>query len=127
MDLPSVQALDLIGRHFDDWIDRYCLESIPEEIGDASDQTICLIQEWVNEPIYYANRTFKGWQIGVEVQIFYKKDADISSLDNEIAMARLFQDDNWTIDQSKNHIKDPDTGQVTKVFYFLKNLVLKGA
>ena len=61
----------------------------------------------------------------MEVQIFYKKDASISSIDNEIALADQFKQDDWTIEQSKNHIKDPDTGQVTKVFYFAKDLTIE--
>lgn len=124
MDLPSVQALDLIDGQFD-WIDEIHLESLPEEETDLTDKTVCLITEWLNEPTGYANRTFKQWSIGVEVQIFYKKDASISSIDNEIALADRFQQDDWTIEQSKNHIQDPDTGQVTKVFYFAKNLTIE--
>lgn len=124
MNLPSVQALDLIEGKFD-WIDEIYLESLPEEETNLTDKTVCLITEWINEPTGYANRTFKQWSIGVEVQIFYKKDASISSIDNEIALADQFKQDDWTIEQSKNHIKDPDTGQVTKVFYFAKDLTIE--
>lgn len=122
MDLPSVMARDLMGSQFDDWIDMYCLESLPEEDADGEDKTICLIQEWLSEPEYYANAKLKGWQVGVEVQIFYKKDAEISSIDGEIAIAQLFYSNGWLVEQSKNHVKDPDTGQVTKVFYFSKKI-----
>ena len=124
MDLPSVQALDLIDGQFD-WIDEVYLESLPEEEIDLTDKTVCLITEWLNEPTGYANRTFKRWQIGVEVQIFYKKDSGTTTLDGEIALADRFKRDDWTVDQSKNHIKDPDTGQVTKVFYFSKDLTIE--
>lgn len=124
MDLPSVQALDLIEGKFD-WIDEIYLESLPEEEIDLTDKTVCLITEWINEPNIYANRTFKRWQIGVEVQIFYKKDSGTTTLDGEIALADLFKLNDWTIDQSKTHIKDPDTGQVTKVFYFSKDLTIE--
>ena len=124
MDLPSVQALDLIDGRFD-WIDEIYLGSLPEEETDLTDKTVCLITEWLNEPTGYANRTFKCWQIGVEVQIFYKKDSGTTTLDGEIALADWFKSNDWTIDQSKNHIKDPDTGQVTKVFYFSKDLTIE--
>lgn len=124
MDLPSVQALDLIDGQFD-WIDEIYLESLPEEETDLTDKTVCLITEWINEPTGYANRTFKRWQIGVEVQIFYKKDSGTTTLDGEIALADRFKRDDWTVDQSKTHIKDPDTGQVTKVFYFSKDLTIE--
>lgn len=124
MDLPTVQALDLIDDKFD-WIDEIYLDSIPEEESDLTSKTICLISEWLNEPTYYANHTFKGWTIGVEVQIFYKLDNDVSSLDGEQALARIFADNDWTIENSRNHIKDPDTKQVTKVFYFEKDEIIK--
>lgn len=124
MDLPSVQALDLIEGKFD-WIDEIYLESLPEEETDLTGKTVCLITEWVNEPTGYANRTFKLWSIGVEVQIFYKKDSGTTTLDGEIALADQFKQNDWTIEQSKNHIQDPDTGQVTKVFYFAKNLTIE--
>lgn len=124
MDLPSVQALDLIDGQFD-WIDEIYLESLPEEETDLTGKTVCLITEWLNEPTGYANWTFKRWQIGVEVQIFYKKDSGTTTLDGEIALADRFKRDDWTVDQSKTHIKDPDTGQVTKVFYFSKDLTIE--
>ena len=62
----------------------------------------------------------------MEVQIFYKLNSGISKLDDEIALARLFVKDGWTVEQSKDHIQDPDTHQVSKVFYFAKNLMIKG-
>lgn len=124
MDLPSVQAREVMGTRFDSWIDDYFLETIPEEFIDET-KTVCLIREWLNEPTSYANWMFKGWQIGVEIQIFYKKDADVSDLNQEIEVARWFVAHNWIVEQSKNHIQDPDTNQVTKVFYFSKRLMLK--
>lgn len=122
MKLPTTQALELMQGI--DWIDDFFAESIPDEFQDDT-KTICLVSEWLNEPTYYANRSFKGWLIGVEVQIFYKLDTDVDSLDQEIQLAQRFKLDDWTIEQSKNHIKDPDTNQVTKVFYFAKQEMLK--
>lgn len=125
MDLPTTQARKLIESLDLPWIDKLMIGTIPTEMAGNIDQTVCLIREWLNEPAYYANATFKGWTIGVEVQIFYKKDSGINSLDGEIKLAKAFVKDNWTIEQSKDHIQDPDTHQVTKVFYFAKNLILK--
>lgn len=107
-------------------IDQYYLEKIPKGVEPDLSKTICVISEWLNEPTYYANYVFKGWTIGVEVQIFYRKDSGINSLDNEVQIARLFVENGWTVEQSRNHIQDPDTGQVTKVFYFAKDLVIRG-
>lgn len=126
MKSPSQQAEFLIKNKFS-LIDEIYRESIPKEIIGNQAKTICLITEWLNEPTYYANATFKGWTIGVEVQLFYRKalsGEDVTNL--EIKLAKKFVHDKWTVEQSKAHVKDPDTGQSTKVFYFAKDLVIKG-
>ncbi len=125
MELPTTQANKLIVSAHYSWIDRTVIGAIPRELAGNTSETILRLSEWLNEPIYYANATFKGWTIGVEVQIFYKKDSGINSLDDEIKLAQLFVKDGWTVEQSKDHIQDPDTHQVSKVFYFAKNLILK--
>lgn len=122
MKLPVVQAKELIASANYPWLDNIYQTSLPEEVVNQSDKTFAWITEYVNEPQYYANNVFKGWQIGVEVQIFYSLNIDLNIQDLEIAFAQLFQNDGWQIDQSKNHTKDPDTGQVSKVFYFTKNI-----
>ena len=124
MKLPATQASELMGDHFP-WIDRYFLESVPQGVELKTSETICIISEWLNEPTYYANRTFKGWTIGVEVHIFYELNSPMNTLDEEMKIAQLFVADGWTIENSRNHSKDPDTQQVDKVFYFAKNLVIK--
>lgn len=124
MKLPATQASELMGGHFP-WIDQYFLESVPRGVELKTSETICIISEWLNEPTYYANRTFKGWTIGVEVHIFYKLNSPMNTLDEEMKIAQLFVADGWTIENSRNHSKDPDTQQVDKVFYFAKNLVIK--
>lgn len=124
MELPSVQARKLMKAKFP-WIDSFYLESIPEGVEPDVNKTICIISEWINEPTYYANASFKGWSIGVEVHIFYGLDTSINSLDEEMKIARLFIADGWTVENSRNHSKDPDTGQTDKVFYFAKNIKLR--
>lgn len=124
MKLPTTQARELMGGHFP-WIDHFFIESVPQGVAIKTSETICIISEWLNEPTYYANRTFKGWTVGVEVHIFYKLNSTLNTLDEEMKIAQLFVADGWTIENSRNHSKDPDTQQVDKVFYFAKNLVIK--
>ena len=126
MELPTTQANKLIVSAKYSWIDRIVIGIIPRELTGNSEETIVRISEWRNERTGYANATVRGWTIGVEVQIFYKLNSGISKLDDEIALARLFVKDGWTVEQSKDHIQDPDTHQVSKVFYFAKNLMIKG-
>lgn len=124
MELPSTQALKLMKPNVD-WIDEFYREAIPDGVDIDPNKTICIVSEWLNRPIYYANATFKGWEIGVEVHIFYSLTSTINALNEEIKLARMFVKDNWTVEQSQNHSKDPDTQQVDKVFYFAKELILK--
>lgn len=125
MELPTTQAKRVIESMKLPWIDEIVVGQIPRELADTSNKTICRISEYLNEPTYYANATFKGWTIGVEVQIFYKLNSGIRTLNNEIDLAREFMKNNWTIENSEDHIQDPDTRQVIKVFHFSKDLIIK--
>lgn len=122
MELPVIQANNLIKSASYSWINNVYRGAFPENVVDDTDKTDVLITEYANEPAYYANQTFKGWQIGVELQIFYAKDTNINFQDVEITIAKLFNLDGWQIEQSKNRIKDPDTKQWCKVFYFVKDI-----
>ncbi|KRM95958.1 phage tail protein [Liquorilactobacillus aquaticus DSM 21051] len=122
MDLPVVQAKNVVKSANLSWIDNLFQGSIPDGVTPSTEQTTMVITEYVNEPFYYANGMFKSWQIGVEVQIFYVLKAKLNFQDSEIALAELFVMNGWRIDQSKSRVKDPVSKQWTKVFYFVKNI-----
>lgn len=122
MQLPVIQAENLLKTANFNWINNIYVGSIPSDVVDTTTKNIVLFTETVNEPAFYANSTFKTWQIGVEAQIFYALKPEINLQDTEIAFAKLFVSNGWEISQSKNRIKDPDTKQWTKVFYFEKNI-----
>ena len=127
MEMPVVQAVNLIKSKNYKWLDSIYQGSIPTETADDDTKTVVLVTEYLSEPTYYGNAQFKGWLIGVEVQIFYKKNPDENFLKSEIELASLFKKNKWQVEQSKNHIKDPDTKQLSKVFYFSKKEILKEA
>ena len=106
------------------WIDELYSGSIPSNVEVNTNKNIVLITEYLNEPSLYANMKIKYWRVGVEVQIFYKLSGD-DFQNHEIELAKLFNGDDWEIDTSRNRIKDPDTKQWTKVFYFSKILKVK--
>lgn len=106
------------------WIDELYSGSIPSNVEVSTNKNTVLITEYLNEPSLYANMKIKYWQVGVEVQIFYKLSGD-DFQNHEIELAKLFNGDDWEIDTSRNRIKDPDTKQWTKVFYFSKILKVK--
>lgn len=125
MELPVVQARKLVESDQLAWLDNLYQTSIPDGVTPSAKTTSMIISEFINEPQYYANGRFKGWHIGVEVQIIYALGKQLQIQDLEIKLATLFINNRWQIDQSKQHIKDPDTGQVSKVFYFTKNFILE--
>lgn len=96
----------------------------PEFVDDAT-KTVVLITESDNEPDYFANATFKGINAGVEVQIFYKNKVDFPIQDAEIDIQRLFVSDKWQVSISREHVYDPDTGQLTKTFYCNKTFKIR--
>lgn len=106
------------------WIDELYSGSIPSNVEVSTNKNTVLITEYLNEPSLYANMKIKYWQVGVEVQIFYKLSGD-DFQNHEIELAQLFNNDDWELETSRNRIKDPDTKQWTKVFYFSKILKMK--
>lgn len=122
METPTTMAKNLLKDIT--WIDELYSGSIPSNVEVNTNKNTVLITEYLNEPSQYANMEIKYWLVGVEVQIFYKLDGE-DFQNCEIQVARLFNDNRWKIDTSRNRIKDPDTKQWTKVFYFSKNLEME--
>lgn len=122
METPTTIAKNLLKDIT--WIDELYSGSIPSNVEVNTNKNTVLITEYLNEPSQYANMEIKYWLVGVEVQIFYKLDGE-DFQNCEIQVARLFNDNRWRIDTSRNRIKDPDTKQWTKVFYFSKNLEME--
>lgn len=122
METPTTIAKRLMSNIA--WIDELYSGSIPSNVEVNTNKNTVLITEYLNEPSQYANMEIKYWLVGVEVQIFYKLDGD-NFQNHELQVAKLFNDDRWHIDTSRNRIKDPDTKQWTKVFYFSKNLEME--
>lgn len=122
METPTTIAKNLLKDIT--WIDELYSGSIPSNVEVNTNKNTVLITEYLNEPSQYANMEIKYWLVGVEVQIFYKLDGE-DFQNCEIQVARLFNDNRWKINTSRNRIKDPDTKQWTKVFYFSKNLEME--
>ena len=122
METPTTIAKRLMSNIA--WIDELYSGSIPSNVEVNTNKNTVLITEYLNETSQYSNMEIKYWLVGVEVQIFYKLDGD-DFQNHELQVAKLFNDNRWHIDTSRNRIKDPDTKQWTKVFYFSKNLEME--
>lgn len=125
MKLPVIQARDLVASAGFKWIDHLSTMNIEPEFVDDATKTVVLITESDNEPDYFANSTFKGINAGVEVQIFYKNKVDFPIQDAEINIQRLFVSDKWQVSISREHVYDPDTGQLIKTFYCNKTFKIR--
>ena len=125
MKLPVIQARDLVASAGFKWIDHLSTMNIEPEFVDDATKTVVLITESDNEPDYFANATFKGINAGVEVQIFYTNKVDFPIQDAEIDIQRLFVSDKWQVSISREHVYDPDTGQLTKTFYCNKTFKIR--
>lgn len=123
MILPIYEASNLVKTMA--FADVIFTGSIDEEYLKDTQSTLVLITETVNDLDKRANNRFRNMLYGVEVQIFYGINFDKSILDIEIQLARLLEKNDWQLTQSKSHINDPKTNQVTKVFYFEKNYLLE--
>lgn len=123
MILPIYEVQELIESM--GFADVVFVTSIDEEYLKNVTSTIVLITESVNDLDKRANNRFRSMSYGVEVQIFYGINFNTPILDTEIALARLLEKKDWKTTQSKSHINDPTTKQVTKVFYFEKNYILE--
>lgn len=123
MILPIFEVDDLLQTL--KFADAIFVNSIDEEYLKDVQSTTILITEAVNDLDKRANNRFRSLNYGVEVQIFYGINFNQSILDIEIDVARLLERNDWHMTQSKSHINDPKTNQVTKVFYFTKNYILE--
>ncbi|MCG0747409.1 phage tail protein [Lactiplantibacillus plantarum] len=121
--LPVSQVASLVNALKLTWLDKVCLNEIPNEYLDNTASTVMLLQETDSSPAYLANNTFKGLAMGVEIQIFYKVNLadDFNPLEAEIALMKSLKDAGWLIVSSQHHTTDPDTNQVTKTIYVAKN------
>lgn len=123
MILPIFEVDDLLQTL--KFADAIFVNSIDEEYLKDVQSTTILITETVNDLDKRANNRFRNLNYGVELQIFYGINFNQSIIDIEIKVARLLERNDWHMTQSKSHINDPKTNQVTKVFYFTKNYILE--
>lgn len=123
MILPIFEVGDLIESM--KFADVVFTSNIDEEYLKNTQAMVVLVTETINDLDKRANNRFRNLAYGVEVQIFYGSGFNQPILDVEIKLARLIEQNGWHTTQSKSHINDPKTNQVTKVFYFKKNYLLE--
>jgi len=121
---PIVVAKKLIETQHYIWLDNTFTTKVPDEY-DTTDKTIIVCREAESEPARFANNRFTSWHVGVEVQIFYALNFDHSTVECEITINRLFENNGYFCTQNQPHQNDPDTDQIYKTMQFDRTDILK--
>lgn len=124
MELPIVTAKKLIATGNFTWIDELYFGQIPAEADTTGTKTIVLVTS-VTEPFgKYNNDSPSVLDATVQVQIFFEKDTQMNVLDAQLQLVNLFIQDDWQLSNREPNVIDPDTNQVTALFYASKNFTL---
>lgn len=91
--------------------------NIPEEFLNDLTHDVCLITEVRNDIALPGNEDFHAFNREIEVQIFYRLEADDPS-ELESKLLHRFVQANWSVIDNRGHSVDPDTKQLTVTWYF---------
>lgn len=122
--LVVIEAKQLIeSASFTEINDVYTV-NLPEEVISNTDKTIVLITEAKPELTTQGNNDFYGIKRICEIQIFYKLDVDFSVENFEMRLMKLFKNNHWSVFDKRGHTLDPDTLQLTEVFYVAQEIII---
>lgn len=115
--LATVKLKELIdGKGFGEISEVYA-NNLPKELEENTDKTIVLLTESNPSLDLSGNNTFFRKIDRVEVQIFYKLDIDFDIEAFEIELLKFLTSEHYSITDIREHSIDPDTLQLTAVFY----------
>lgn len=115
--LATVKLKELIeGKGFDEISEVYA-NNLPKELEKNTDKTIVLLTESNPSLDLSGNNTFFGKTERVEIQIFYKLDIDFDIEAFEMKLLKFLKSEQYSIIDMREHSIDPDTLQLTAVFY----------
>lgn len=115
--LATVKLKELIeGKGFGEISEVYA-NNLPKELEDNTDKTIVLLTESNPSLDLSGNNTFFRKIDRVEVQIFYKLDIDFDIEAFEMELIKFLKSEHYSITDIREHSIDPDTLQLTEVFY----------
>ena len=102
-----------------------CTNMDDDQKNDVDD-TILFLTEAINQPVAHSNDQIKRWQIAIELQIFWGSNPDVDNIQiAEIELMKKLINQGWLVEQSSPHTTDPDTKQITKTIYFIRNEEIK--
>lgn len=122
--LAVIEAKQLIESASFTEINEVYTVNLPEEVVSNTDKTIVLITEAKPELTTQGNNDFYGIKRLCEIQLFYKLDVDFNIEDFEIRLMKLFTKNHWSVIDIRERAFDPDTQQITGVFYVSQDKIL---
>lgn len=124
--LATLELKNLIdGKGFGEISEVYA-NNLPKEVQENTDKTIVLLIESSAFIGMFGNDSFFGKTNQIEVQIFYKVNLDFDPDDFETQFMQWLVSERYKITDIREHSIDPDTLQLTAVFYVERKQILKG-
>ena len=124
--LATLELKNLIdGKGFGEISEVYA-NNLPKEVQENTDKTIVLLRESSTFIGMFGNDRFHSKSNQIEVQIFYKLDLDFDPDDFETQLMQWLVSNHYKITNIREHSIDPDTYQLTGVFYVERGQILKG-
>lgn len=122
--LAIIDAKNLIESQNYVELDAVYTTNLPQEIVNNVDKTVVLITEANEQLTTIGNNDFYGMRRICEIQIFYKLDVDFSVESFEMRLMKLFKNNHWSVFDKRGHTLDPDTLQLTEVFYVAQEIII---
>ncbi|MBT0945592.1 DUF806 family protein [Streptococcus lutetiensis] len=115
--LATLTLKNLIdGKGFGEISEVYA-NNLPREVQENTDKTIVLLRESDTFLGMFGNDSFYSKTNQIEVQIFYKLDIDFDLDEFETRLMKWLVSERYKITDIREHSIDPDTLQLTAVFY----------
>lgn len=115
--LATLELKNLIdGKGFGEISEVYA-NNLPREVQENTDKTIVLLRESDTFLGMFGNDSFYSKTNQIEFQIFYKLDIDFDLDEFETRLMKWLVSERYKITDIREHSIDPDTLQLTAVFY----------
>lgn len=122
--LATLEMKKLLDDETTSEVQKVYTSNLPKEEQENIDETIILITDVNADLGLTGNNSFFSKTTQIEIQIFYKQDLDFDIEEFENRLLKMLKQNHWSINDIRGHATDPDTFQVTAVFYVSKeNLI----
>lgn len=115
--LATLELKNLIDDKGFGEISEVYANNLPKEVQENTDKTIVLLRESSTFIGIFGNDRFHSKSNQIEIQIFYKLDLDFDPDDFETQFMQWLVSERYKITDIREHSIDPDTLQLTAVFY----------